>query len=757
MAATQQGFTYRRLDFKARKEIRLLTLCGSPSDLSASSDTSVECTIDHFSLCDWSPAYKSYAEESSKQKLSPRDAWDRWEDFARRFSDDNGGMKPTRFTWGDFSALSYTWGNPAETGKITLNAFETTVRANLEAALRFLRDQSAFKNGLKLWVDAVCIDQGNLNEKAEVIPGMRQLYENAWQVSVWLGTAINGTESVRTLKDYARNYPSDGFFTDIVARVPDVATFKSHFYPALVTVLDRPYWNRLWIVQEIALACPNRVIYIGGCDLLLTWRELGIVLSIYSSMYKVHSPSEFGNMSLGTNVWHRVKLNVGHIYALMVRDNFYCSLAGLGRENILFRRSDWTLWLWTVSLTEVTEEQDRVYGILGLLPQEIADQIVPDYKKPVRDVFLDFTASIINATNCLDFLFSGFSRHPTITQPVNRPELPSWAYELTNMGTYGRSSLQGKLASGGRDAIYQLRDTNLRYGANIPDAWRPVYELSQARRVLSLRAIRVDYIAAVAGRKVIKDYTAESVQVPTSFIPGTVYDFGKSEGEARSTLSEVLDADTYTSGSFFKVDQPSTPEIERTHASPLLHIPWPSASKVGPSTSPEELEHAVWRPVVSSPYFQYFETFRQSHADFPLWDGRLFRDFYPPKVVADRASTSQESIERIRATVNAGSSFVFNKLIMTKERGLLGITSVHDTRVMDEIYIVLGCTYPVVLRAVPPRVVATTTGLSEEEAIGYEGRWFTLVGGCFVSGIMYGEVMRAMDRGEAQMEMINLV
>jgi hypothetical protein len=62
-----------------------------------------------------------------------------------------------RFAWGDYTALSYVWGDETKTRTTFINGHEVAVTQNLEEALRAFRLQSEFQSGFKIWVDAICL------------------------------------------------------------------------------------------------------------------------------------------------------------------------------------------------------------------------------------------------------------------------------------------------------------------------------------------------------------------------------------------------------------------------------------------------------------------------------------------------------------------------------------------------------------------------------------------------------------------------
>lgn len=83
-----------------------------------------------------------------------------------------------------YEALSYTWGNPADTEPITLNGQTMHVTRNLTAALLALRNENEDR---VMWIDALCIDQTNLQERNEQIRRMPAIYQRATRTIAWLG------------------------------------------------------------------------------------------------------------------------------------------------------------------------------------------------------------------------------------------------------------------------------------------------------------------------------------------------------------------------------------------------------------------------------------------------------------------------------------------------------------------------------------------------------------------------------------------
>ena len=96
------------------------------------------------------------------------------------------GSPPTQF-----EALSYAWGDPIFNRKIQLGGVPFAVTANLKAILRALRHP---REERILWVDAVCIDQHNVQERSHQVSRMNDIYSHAEDVIVWLGEPLSDAE-----------------------------------------------------------------------------------------------------------------------------------------------------------------------------------------------------------------------------------------------------------------------------------------------------------------------------------------------------------------------------------------------------------------------------------------------------------------------------------------------------------------------------------------------------------------------------------
>ncbi|KAH8671797.1 heterokaryon incompatibility protein-domain-containing protein, partial [Tricladium varicosporioides] len=157
-----------------------------------------------------------------------------------------------------YVALSYVWGEWGDSRVITVNGVETPVTENLFCALRDVRhlDESFY-----LWVDAICINQVDLEERNEQVRLMGTIYATATKSIIYLGESDRESErAIRALRQpYPQHYRAqDRLRDDIVA-----------------TILQRPWFTRVWVLQELALS-QNPIIQCGSHR--VKWDKLGNVL-----------------------------------------------------------------------------------------------------------------------------------------------------------------------------------------------------------------------------------------------------------------------------------------------------------------------------------------------------------------------------------------------------------------------------------------------------------------------------------------------
>jgi hypothetical protein len=237
-------------------------------------------------------------------------------------------------------------------------------------------------------------------EKPLQIPKMRDIYSKSQKVVIWLGEEAPEDEGslhfAATLEDASRRHDipiEQGYawaFPNDYSPRPDDRRWKKFF-----TLFTRPWFSRLWIIQEVALSNDAEVLC-GGAK--VGWDTLMRALK-YSGM-----------LGIQLQYFHSMNLNA-------VRDLEECRqqyLAGTPSSlaKLLARRQE----------SLATDSRDKIYGLMGIADQANIAQlnITPDCSTTVEDLYRNFAVAAIRASNNLDVFQAIRSRDPSA------PSLPSW-------------------------------------------------------------------------------------------------------------------------------------------------------------------------------------------------------------------------------------------------------------------------------------------------------------------------------------------
>ena len=145
-----------------------------------------------------------------------------------------------------YRALSYTWGSPGNEVAIQLNDKNFYVRRNLFEYLCQARQDVS----LPLWIDALCINQNDIEERNHIVRSMDLIYGRAEGVDVWLGEAdLASTRAIVLISRLAELH-----LEDLVIAETYVQDSKSSDWDDVQLLVEKHYWCRLWIVQEVILA-----------------------------------------------------------------------------------------------------------------------------------------------------------------------------------------------------------------------------------------------------------------------------------------------------------------------------------------------------------------------------------------------------------------------------------------------------------------------------------------------------------------------
>lgn len=182
---------YEPLD-ATRDEIRVISI--SPKG----SEGFLRCTMETVSLSDRIIGDQEFRYQSGDRSRPSPPAY-----ATSAESSQSGTKEPApgidtqpRFSWGEYETLSYAWGSPSEPSHdILVNGQRYRVRQNLYHALSQLEISLRYASRVRLWVDAICINQDDDLERATQVKRMKQIYSTAMRTIVWLGKDLGPTYS----------------------------------------------------------------------------------------------------------------------------------------------------------------------------------------------------------------------------------------------------------------------------------------------------------------------------------------------------------------------------------------------------------------------------------------------------------------------------------------------------------------------------------------------------------------------------------
>lgn len=335
-----------------------------------------------------------------------------------------------------FEALSYTWGDVHDTKHITVQGNKHVITSNLDMALRNIVKR---RRPRVLWVDALCINQEDIDEKNTQVPLMEKIYSTATGVIAWLGPPLPEVELyARWVQTYiAKSYKTSSLpwlmmdfgakFSDRVARARDVRRLK--VLQGYLEVTNSPYWTRMWTFQECYLAREKPICICGSLvtriaeldDLLDPAVELLMMVSVRIMKIVESNPAQnidyderavLAEIFKIQSMWSSGKA----LPAFPLEDN----IAGQGMANLLIDTAG----------RQCSNPLDKVYGLYGLSPA-MRSTYPPDYQKSFELVLRQTTAYIVNHENSVR-MYSLFGLREA---GLDDESFPSWVpdFEQPNL------------------------------------------------------------------------------------------------------------------------------------------------------------------------------------------------------------------------------------------------------------------------------------------------------------------------------------
>ena len=418
-----------------------------------------------------------------------------------------------------YEALSYTWSDsrpPPERGqahdfqwdalvghgsqRLICNGQVIPTSLDLRQALFVFHRVSKRQkyHRARIWVDAICIDQHDAAERSAQVTIMGDIYKGAKRVFAWLGPSpmyapmsLSILHSIANISEEHRRTLRFGGLVALGLSPPKLLLF--------VAFLKRTWFSRVWVIQEVLLA--RDIIIMWGCievSLEMLNKAMDIIMEdhLWGSMAyldMMYSPAEEMGTKRGTRALGSVMvvMEPAKKKTIMYDSNYPLSLTTIGR---------------TCGATDV---RDHVYGILGIVKEILKTStksawkergflglggMVPDYSKPVYDVYYDYGRLFV--MNKGTFILLGMIEDRSRRSPALAGKLPSWVPD------FSVAEMPAALIMCNPDAHWNAS------GPCDPSAFDPIDEPGGT---LHLRGFQIDAIVAKATYKKCDLYLFKSL------------------------------------------------------------------------------------------------------------------------------------------------------------------------------------------------------------------------------------------------------
>lgn len=322
-----------------------------------------------------------------------------------------------------FEALSYTWGYKTDTREININGYAAHITKNLEAALRRLRGPKP----RVLWVDALCINQKDNDEKNHQVPLMSQIYTNCQQVIIWLG---EGNKYIEALFQWLNSMPYEELTNNKTSSTTTQFRQQSNeiAYLGFTELFNLPYWLRMWTYQEMTLPINSPLCVYGNHSSplsILQKRDLGDCLRTRCDELLLDSERSVLDRHRRQVPEERLNDHNNHIKSV-----FKAIFAGASKE----RNYVWSHLLATAGRAS-SDPRDRIYALHGLC-KDLRDTFPAEYsqyRSPER-VLLEATVFLVMHECSFLFALHWFRMR---ADRFCETALPSWVPDYNEMNREG--------------------------------------------------------------------------------------------------------------------------------------------------------------------------------------------------------------------------------------------------------------------------------------------------------------------------------
>ncbi|OTB06446.1 hypothetical protein M426DRAFT_20900 [Hypoxylon sp. CI-4A] len=385
-----------------------------------------------------------------------------------------------------FKAISHAWDLKGPQKYISVNGSQFEISQNVFSAT----------HAVNYWIDTICINQADIPERNSQVLLMSNIFSKSSKVLVWLGdgnentnVAITGMHLFKRWTMYAEI--SSPLLDPKPQKLParfqfyleSMSISLPRFLQGIWDIFGRAWFRRTWTLQEVVLAQNDPLILCG--DSSLSWNCLTTAQSylpyVLSSMaHNLKLPREFRTHAFIRNLF---KLNAPFDARRLYQRS--CKLPGRGTATDLYFLS---LFTYHTKEQLCTDPRDKIYGLLGLIPERTRRYIQVDHTRSIKDVYTNLFSLLIQERD-------GFQVLSRATVP-GLDEIPGWPTWLPRFDKYSTEAPSQLIRE------YHERCSVYRASLDL----HPKYELIDSEQVLMLYGILVSEVDDVADTNLHRVY-----------------------------------------------------------------------------------------------------------------------------------------------------------------------------------------------------------------------------------------------------------
>ncbi|KAI2626788.1 heterokaryon incompatibility protein-domain-containing protein [Hypoxylon sp. NC1633] len=402
-----------------------------------------------------------------------------------------------------YEALSYVWGDPSKRRPITLSGQQFQATENLEVALRNLRYRDKHR---VLWIDAMCINQNNVEERNAQVQQMDLIYSRAQKVIVWLGPESEESTSAieliyecslrrdntHTADEFFEKYSKTHFRKDYSwgHGLSDVMASTSF---GLEHLMKRPWFKRVWCVQELILG-QQVVFQCGQRSIALEHFEpFTIYGSKWSQLNSRLEAKDFKRALTWSHDLSKTSESEATTWDILAKNlpNFAKLLAWKVRDRISVLGV-----LISFCERQASDPRDKVFGFYGIVSKDDPDRdaIKPDYTKTTFEVYTNVAVHFLQKYRSLDILSIATLSTKNHRDVSQHHFLPSWVPDWRDGERFGVSRRCKPIAFYGENDIAPNFDNT--YNASFYRDATPIV-FPDDDQVLALDGVVVDIVKTI--------------------------------------------------------------------------------------------------------------------------------------------------------------------------------------------------------------------------------------------------------------------